>query len=289
MLPVAALAALFGLVVGSFLNVVIYRLPIMLDRRWRRDCQELLSPGQPAPDQGPPFDLARPASACPACSTPIRARHNVPVFGWLWLRGRCDACKAPISPRYPLVEAFTGLVSAVVVLRFGLTPESAGLLVLSWALIALSCIDFDHQILPDVITLPLLWLGIGMALAGERFGLDYAVIPNLEASVIGAVTGYLSLWCVYQLFRLTTGKEGMGYGDFKLLALLGAWLGWQVLPVVILLSALVGAVVGILLIVVRGRDRQLPIPFGPYLAAAGFVALLWGHDIIDAYLGMSGL
>lgn len=289
MLPVAALAALFGLVVGSFLNVVIYRLPIMLEREWRRQCQEFTSPEQPAPAPQAPFDLARPASACPACSAPIKARHNVPVLGWLWLRGRCAACKAPISPRYPLVEAFTGLASAVVVLRFGLTAESAGLLVLTWALIALSCIDFDHQILPDVITLPLLWLGIGMALAGGHLGLDYAVIPDLEASVLGAVAGYLSLWCVYWLFRLATGKEGMGYGDFKLLALLGAWLGWQVLPVVILLSALVGAVVGILLIVVRGRDRQLPIPFGPYLAAAGLVAMLWGHDLIDAYLGMSGL
>ncbi|MCC7258596.1 MAG: prepilin peptidase [Gammaproteobacteria bacterium] len=274
----AAVAALFGLVIGSFLNVVIHRLPIMLDREWRRQCQEFSAPGQEPPDPGPRFNLATPASACPACSTPIRARHNVPVLGWLWLRGRCAACGERIAVRYPLVEAFTGLVTAAVALRYGLTVESAALMVLCWALIALSGIDLDHQLLPDVITLPLMWLGIVMALAGERLGLGFGVIPDLEASVLGAVAGYVSLWSVYQLHHLVTGKEGLGYGDFKLLAALGAWLGWQVLHVIILMSSLVGATVGITMIVALGRDRSLRIPFGPYLAAAGLVTLLWGRQ-----------
>ncbi len=286
-MPELIAAALLGLVVGSFLNVVIYRLPLMLERGWRRQCRELLSPAEPQPDDGPPFDLVRPRSACPACKTPIKPQHNVPVLGWLWLRGRCAACRASIPARYPLVEALTGIVSVMVVLHFGVGLEAAGALLLSWALIALSGIDLDHQLLPDAITLPLLWLGVCLALAGEWHG-GFHTLADLHSSVIGAIAGYLSLWLVYHGFRLATGKEGMGYGDFKLLAALGAWLGWQSLPLVILLSALVGAIVGIALIVMRGRDRQLPLPFGPYLAAAGFVALLWGRVIIDTYLQLGG-
>jgi leader peptidase (prepilin peptidase)/N-methyltransferase len=281
-------AALLGLVVGSFLNVVIYRLPLMLEREWRRQSHEMLSPGTSAPDADPPFDLVRPRSACPACKTQIAARHNVPVLGWLWLRGRCAACGAAISPRYPLVETFTGLASLVVALRFGWTFECLAALGLTWSLIALAGIDLDHQILPDAITLPLLWAGIAVAVLGEQAG-GYQVLAGLQASVIGAMAGYLSLWLVYHAFRLVTGKEGMGYGDFKLLGALGAWLGWQSLPLVIMLSALVGAVTGIALIVLRGRDRQQPIPFGPYLAAAGLVALLWGEPLVAAYKRVSGL
>jgi leader peptidase (prepilin peptidase)/N-methyltransferase len=266
----------------------------MLDRGWRRQCREMLSPaqpeqrGNPEPKDEPPFDLMRPRSACPACNTPIKAYHNIPVLSYLLLRGRCAACAAGIPARYPVVETFTGLVSALLALRFGLTLECAGALLLCWSLIALSGIDLDHQLLPDVITLPLLWLGILFALLGENNG-GFLVLTNLRSSVIGAMAGYLSLWSVYHVFRLVTGKEGMGYGDFKLLAVLGAWLGWQMLPLIIMLSALVGALTGIALIMVRGRDRQLPLPFGPYLAAAGFVALLWGQPLIDAYRNISGL
>lgn len=285
--PVTAVAALLGLIVGSFLNVVIYRLPVMLDRDWRRQCREILSPGKPDADEGPPFDLVRPRSTCPACKTPIKAYHNIPVLSYVLLRGRCAACAAQIPLRYPLVEALTGAVSAAVALRFGLSLEGTGALLLCWSLIALSFIDLDHQILPDAITLPLLWLGIAFAVLGEDRG-GFLILTDLRSSIIGAMAGYLSLWLVYQGFRLVTGKEGMGYGDFKLLAVLGAWLGWQVLPLIILLSALVGAVTGIALIVIRGRDRQLPLPFGPYLAAAGFAALMWGQPLIGAYRGISG-
>lgn len=281
-------AALLGLVVGSFLNVVIHRLPRMLERDWRRQSHEVLHPGEPAPDPGPPFDLMRPRSACPACKAQIKAWHNIPVLSYLALGGRCAACGMRISARYPLVEAFTALVSALVAVRFGLTLEGTGALLLCWSLIALAVIDLDHQILPDIITLPLLWLGVLVAIVGDRGG-GHQVLAGLESSVIGAMAGYLSLWLVYHGFRLATGKEGMGYGDFKLLAALGAWLGWQALPLLILLSALVGALVGITLIIVRGRDRQLPLPFGPYLAAAGFVALLWGQPLTEAYLRASGL
>jgi len=283
----ASVAALFGLVVGSFLNVVIYRLPIMLERAWQRECREIAGGAEPSAE--PPFNLARPASACPACKAPVKARHNVPVLSYLWLRGRCAACGAGISPRYPLIETLTALISALIIWRFGWNLEGAGLLLLCWCLIALTCIDIDRQLLPDVITLPLLWAGIALALAGGLLGLDYAVIPDLQTSVIGAMAGYLSLWSVYHLFRLLTGKEGMGYGDFKLLAVLGAWLGWPMLPLVILLSAVVGAVTGIALMLLRGRDSQVPMPFGPYLAAAGFVALLWGAPILAAYRQASGL
>jgi leader peptidase (prepilin peptidase)/N-methyltransferase len=260
----------------------------MLEREWRRESRAMLSPGEPAEDDGAPFDLVRPRSACPACKAQIKARHNVPVLSYLWLRGRCASCGTPIPVRYPLVEAFTAVVSALVVLRFGASPEGAAALLLAWSLIALAVIDLDHQILPDVITLPLLWLGVIVALFGDEIG-GFRVLADLRGSVIGAVGGYISLWLVYHAFRLVTGKEGMGYGDFKLLGALGAWLGWQSLPLVILLSALVGAVTGIALIVIRGRDRQLPLPFGPFLAAAGFVALLWGQPLTEAYRRVSGL
>jgi leader peptidase (prepilin peptidase)/N-methyltransferase len=283
----AAVAAVFGLIVGSFLNVVIYRLPIMLDRDWRRQCREMLTPGQPPADEGPRFDLVKPRSACPACKAPIRAYQNIPVLSYLLLRGRCAACGARISLRYPLVEALSGAVAALVALRFGLSLEGLGALVLCWSLIALAFIDLDQQILPDIITLPLLWLGIALAV----FGADgrFTVLADLESSVIGAMAGYLSLWIVYHAYRLVTGKEGMGYGDFKLLGALGAWLGWQMLPLIILLSALVGAATGIALVVLRGRDHQLPLPFGPFLAAAGFVALVWGRPLLGAYWELSGL
>ncbi|MET0091064.1 MAG: A24 family peptidase [Candidatus Thiodiazotropha sp.] len=273
---------LIGLTVGSFLNVVIHRLPRMMEKQWHRDCQELLAAEQTeqvADDA--PYTLSHPASHCPHCGHQIRAWENIPVLSWLWLRGRCSACQKPISLRYPLVEAVTGGLSFVVAYHFGFTWVALAALVLTWALIALSMIDFDVQLLPDNITLPFLWLGLLINLGG--------LFTDLQSAVIGAAAGYLALWSVYQLFKRLTGKEGMGYGDFKLLALLGAWFGWQYLPQIILLSALVGAVVGILLIVVRGRDRNIPIPFGPYLAAAGWISMMWGEQINQAYLHWSGL
>lgn len=261
----------------------------MLDREWREQAAAARGDSTPGsetaiPAASPPevFNLLRPRSACPACHTPIKARHNVPVFSWLWLRGRCVACRAPIPARYPVVEAFTGLLSALVVWHFGFGPEAAAALLVTWALIALAVIDLDHQLLPDVITLPLLWAGLLFHLwvpdAGEPFA-------DLAGGVVGAVAGYLSLWLVYHAFRLVTGKEGMGYGDFKLFAALGAWLGWQMLPLIILLSAFTGALVGIALIVTGRQGRQAPIPFGPFLAAAGFVALIWGPVLTTAWLG----
>jgi leader peptidase (prepilin peptidase) / N-methyltransferase len=277
LLPVASL--LFGLSVGSFLNVVIYRLPKMLETQWTQDCLEHL--GQPGETPAAPFNLNRPASHCPSCQHKIRPWENIPVISWLMLRGRCSNCHNPISPRYPIIEAVTGLLSLTVAMHFGLSWATAGALLLTWALIALSMIDFDVQMLPDNITLPFLWLGLLLSLHG--------IFADTQAAIIGAVAGYLSLWSVYQLFKRLTGKEGMGYGDFKLLAMLGAWLGWQYLPQIILLSALVGAVVGVSLILLRGRDRNIPIPFGPYLAAAGWISLMWGDTINHAYLAWAGL
>ena len=272
------IAALFvlGLLIGSFLNVVVYRTPIILDRQWRRQCDELAGRETSA---APRFDIVVPRSACPACKAPIKAIHNVPVLSWLALRGRCASCKAGISARYPLVELLTGILSAAVAWKFGYTPQMGAALVLTWFLIALTFIDFDTQLLPDALTLPLLWLGLTASVLG------YTPIEPRNA-IMGALAGYLSLWSVYHLFRLATGKEGMGYGDFKLLAALGAWLGWQMLLPIILLSAAVGAVTGIALILLRGRDRNIPIPFGPFLAAAGWIALMWGQQIVTGYLGM---
>lgn len=272
-------AALLGLMVGSFLNVVVYRLPVMLERRWQGEARELLA--QAAPDEAvpaEPFNLATPRSRCGACGTTIPARHNLPVLSWLWLRGRAACCGARISARYPLVELLTALASGACAWRFGFTPELGAALLLSWTLIALTFIDFDTQLLPDDLTLPLVWLGLLFALVGVRVG-----DASLADAVAGAMAGYLALWSVYWGFRLVTGKEGMGYGDFKLLAALGAWLGWQALPQIILLSSLVGAVSGIALIVARRQDRSAPMPFGPYLAVAGWLALM-GVDLL-AFLG----
>lgn len=265
--------AVLGLVVGSFLNVVIYRLPVMMQRSWETQCQELLELEQTPRE---PFNLVKPNSRCPHCETPIGALENIPVISYLLQRGRCKHCNGPISARYPLIEILTAVLSGLTAWHFGFGWPALFAVILTWALIAMSFIDIDHQLLPDDITLPFLWLGLLLSL----FGL-YA---NMPSAIIGAVAGYLSLWLVYQLFKLVTGKEGMGYGDFKLFALFGAWLGWQTLPLILLLSSLVGAAVGITLILFRGRDRQLPIPFGPYLAAAGWIAMLWGNDITQAYL-----
>ncbi len=273
---------LLGLVVGSFLNVIAYRLPLMLERAWRAEAAAAEGREPPAAER---FDLAWPASRCPACAAPIAARHNIPVLSWLLLRGRCASCKAAIARRYPLVEAFTGIVSVVVAWHFGASWATPAALVLTWFLIALSLIDLDHKLLPDNLTLPLVWLGLLLAVV-EIDGAP--IFTDLRSSVIGAAAGYLSLWSVYQLFRLITGKEGMGYGDFKLLAALGAWLGWQLLPMVIVLSAAVGSVVGIALIATGQRERQAEIPFGPYLAGAGWLALLFGQDLMAWYLNLTG-
>jgi Type II secretory pathway, prepilin signal peptidase PulO and related peptidases len=283
-----------GLIVGSFLNVVIHRLPIMLERQWRAQCEELARESAGSGPQSAPtasasgtderFNLLVPRSACPACKAPIRAHQNIPVLSYLFLKGRCAACGARISPRYPIVEALTGVMSAVVAWKFGFGWPAAAALLLTWFLIALTFIDVDHQLLPDNLTLPLVWLGLLFALWGPEGSGSIPV--DLRSSVIGAVAGYLSLWSVYHLFRLLTGKEGMGYGDFKLFAALGAWLGWQMLLPVILVSAAVGAVTGIVVLAITGRDRATPIPFGPFLAAAGWLMLLFGPELVSGYLGL---
>lgn len=281
--PAAALAAagILGLLVGSFLNVVIYRLPKMMEREWREQCVDFLgieNLKEPEKFQATSvkFNLVTPNSTCPHCGHQIRPWENIPIISYVALRGKCSSCKASISIRYPIIELVTGALSAAAVFVFGANATGLAAMFFFWCLIALTMIDVDTQLLPDSITLPLLWLG----LIANHFGL----FTNLDSAVIGAVAGYLSLWSVYWLFKLLTGKEGMGYGDFKLLAALGAWLGWQMLLQIILLSALVGAVIGISMIVLRGRDRNIPIPFGPYLAVAGAIALLWGHDINQLYL-----
>ncbi|MCB1857063.1 MAG: prepilin peptidase [Gammaproteobacteria bacterium] len=270
---------LVGLSVGSFLNVVAFRLPVMLDREWKSQCRELLEL-EPSPPRES-YNLAYPPSRCPHCGHNIRAIENIPVVSYLWLRGRCAVCKDPISPRYPIVEACTGLLSLMVAWHFGVGWETPAALLLTWALIALSLIDFDHQLLPDDIVLPLIWAGLLVSL--------FDLFSATSAAVIGAVAGYLSLWVVFQLFRMLTGKEGMGYGDFKLLAVFGAWLGWQSLFQIVLISSLVGAVAGLSMILFRGRDRTVPIPFGPYLAVAGWISLMWGETINRAYLTWSGI
>jgi len=272
----ALAAGVLGLIVGSFLNVVIHRLPIMMERDWAAQCAELRGEAPPVFE---PLSLARPRSRCPRCGHAITAVENIPVLSWLLLRGRCKGCAAPISFRYPLVEALTGLLFAFAAWHFGFAAAGLGALVFLAALVALTGIDFDTQLLPDDITLPLLWLGLAL----NAFG----VYTDLKSAVIGAMAGYLSLWAVYWAFKLITGKEGMGYGDFKLLAALGAWLGWQVLPLTVLLSSLVGAVVGIALMVIARHGRNVPIPFGPYLAAAGAIALFWGRPLTHAYLGIN--
>jgi leader peptidase (prepilin peptidase)/N-methyltransferase len=287
--PVLFTASVFvlGLVIGSFLNVVIYRLPIILEREWRTQAAEFLPPSDSAATTitAPivePFTLSTPGSACPACKAPIKAWQNIPVISWLILRGRCAACSAPISARYPLVELGTGLLSAWVAWHFGFGAAAACALVVTWALIALTGIDVDHQLLPDSITLPLLWAGLLAAVViGPFAGASLPV--SARDAIIGAAAGYLSLWLVFHTFRLITGKEGMGYGDFKLFGALGAWLGWKLLPLIILLSAATGAILGILMIVLRGRDRAAPMPFGPYLAAAGWLAMMYGEGLVNGY------
>ena len=270
-----AIAALFGLFVGSFLNVAIYRLPVMLERDWLAQAAEVRGETTPAQE---PFNLAVPRSRCQHCGHLITALENIPILSYLVLRGRCRHCGTGISPRYPLVEALTAVLTALVAWHFGANVAALTAMVFVWFLIALTFIDFDTQLLPDSLTLLLLWLG----LAANLFGLH----TDLHSAVVGAMAGYLSLWSVYWLFKLATGKEGMGFGDFKLLAAIGAWVGWQNLPLTILLSSLIGAIVGILLIALARHDRNVHIPFGPYLAGAGFIALLYGNRLTEAYLGL---
>ena len=275
-LPVMlVLAGFLGLIVGSFLNVLIYRLPKMMQAEWETQCAELRN--DPV-TEGPRYNLMVPRSACPHCHHQITAAENIPVFSWLLLRGKCSVCKASISPRYLLVELVACLLSVAVVWKLGATWQTMGGLVFVWSLIALAFIDFDTSLLPDSITMPLIWLGL-------LFNISTSFAP-LSHAVVGAVAGYLILWSIYWLFKLVTGKEGMGYGDFKLLAAIGAWLGWELLPVTILLSSVVGTIVGISMIVLIKHDRRVPIPFGPYLAGGGLVALFFGNQLTQAYLGL---
>jgi leader peptidase (prepilin peptidase)/N-methyltransferase len=349
---VAGVVFVLSLLVGSFLNVVIHRLPIMLDREWKAQAREMLaevpspqpspaecgrgseepspglrctspadagevqeqelepssalratspasaeeveeqepspglrptSPAEPGEVQDERYNLLVPRSRCPHCNVEIKAHQNIPVLSYLLLGGKCANCGTRISPRYPIVELVTALLSTAVALKFGWHWQTIAALVFTWSLIALTVLDLDHTILPDVITLPLLWLGLLASLAWHN-GLTPPAPVDTHSAVVGAIAGYLSLWSVYWAFKLLTGKEGMGYGDFKLFGALGAWLGWQMLPLVLLFSAFTGAIVGIALIVVRGRDRNVPMPFGPYLAAAGWIALMWGPQIMLTYI-----
>lgn len=273
------LVGLFSLAIGSFLNVVIYRLPLMLQRSWRRDCIQFLDlPSEGEPPE--PFNLVLPNSFCPACHTGIKPRHNIPLLGYMWLRGRCAHCGTAIPLRYPLVEILTAVVSVTIVWQFGWSVQSILGLLLSWILIALSMIDLEHHLLPDTITLPGLWLGLVSSLGGW--------LSDPASSILGACMGYGVLWLVYHLFRLATGKQGMGYGDFKLLAMLGGWLGWSMIPAIVLISSTLGAAIGVALIATKARSRNQPIPFGPYLALAGWIALMWGPQLNAAYLQWLG-
>ena len=282
--PVLFVATCFllALLIGSFLNVVIYRLPIMMEREWRAQCEEIAdTPSAELPTGR--FDLVAPRSRCPDCGHQITALQNIPVISYLVLGGKCGNCEAPISSRYPSIELLTAVLTGVVAWRFGFGWEAMAAIAMTWALIAISVIDLDHLIIPDSISLPLIWAGLFLSLFHETAGAEILFV-DAKTAIAGGLAGYLSLWSIYHLFRLLTGKEGMGYGDFKLLAALGAWLGWQMLPLIILLSALVGATVGISLIVFKRQDRSVPIPFGPYLAAAGWIGMLYGPQIIDGYL-----
>lgn len=276
---------LVGLLVGSFLNVVIHRLPIMMEREWRSQCAELNNPALSESVSKAatiaPYNLHTPRSACPKCKHQISALENIPVLSYLALRGKCKSCGTPISMRYPIVEAVSGILSAYAAWHFGFGLAAIGAIIFIWALVALTFIDFDTQLLPDDITFPLLWLGIIFNM--------YGTFTTLSNSIAGAIAGYLVLWSVYWMFKLVTGKEGMGYGDFKLLAAIGAWLGWPMLPLVIMLSSVVGAVVGITLIVAMRHGRNIPIPFGPYLAGGGLIALFWGQQLTQSYLQMLAL
>jgi len=266
-------ATLFGLLVGSFLNVVIHRLPKMMEQEWHRNCAELRN--EEIADS-PSYNLVLPRSACPSCGHQIRAWENIPVISYLALGGKCSGCKTRISPRYPLVEAATGLLTGLIAWHFGFGVTALTAMLFAFGLIALTLIDFDTHLLPDDITLPLMWLGLLLNINGT--------FTDLQSAVIGAMAGYLLLWSIYWLFKLVTGKEGMGYGDFKLLAAIGAWFGWQLLPAVILLSSLAGSAIGIGLIVLARHGRNVPIPFGPYLALGGIAALFWGSRMANLYL-----
>jgi leader peptidase (prepilin peptidase)/N-methyltransferase len=280
---------IFGLLIGSFINVIIYRLPIILKKQWQSDCIEFLDElNHPQQEntltnkkQSETYNLNTPRSSCPNCGHLITAVENIPVLSYLILRGKCRECKSKISIRYPLIEILCAIVALLVALKFGVTINTAAMIVLSWALITLSIIDYDHQFLPDEITLPFLWLGL-------LFNAYFNVIPLFDA-VVGAVVGYMTFWCLYKAFKLLTGKEGMGYGDFKLLALLGAWFGWQSLLMIILISSLTGAIVGITLILLKFQEKGKPIPFGPYLAFAGWIVLMWGEKLKLFYFQFTGL
>jgi len=272
--------AIFSLLIGSFLNVVIYRLPKMLEQSWYKECREFLADELKTPTESThqvkDITLSTPASTCPKCGHLIRFYENIPVISWLFLRGKCSQCKHKISLRYPLIELITACLSTVIAVHYGVTLTAVFLILLTYALICLTMIDFDHMLLPDQITLPFIWLGLLINING-------AIVP-LHDAVIGAVVGYMSLYCIFWVFKLLTGKEGMGYGDFKLVALFGAWLGWQLLPLLILMASVVGAIIGISLLLFKGHKREQAIPFGPYLAIAGWITLLWGNTIWQWYL-----
>jgi leader peptidase (prepilin peptidase)/N-methyltransferase len=272
------LLGLFSLLVGSFLNVLIHRLPIMLERSWRQEYQDYFAEGDNPPAQTEPYNLFLPRSACPHCGHQITALENIPLLSWLFLKGRCSSCQHPISARYPLVELLCALASVSVAFYYPPGWALAGALLLTWILLALTFIDFDKLLLPDQLTLPLLWVGL-------LLNLSHQFVPLTDA-VIGAIAGYMVLWSIYWAFKLLTGKEGMGYGDFKLLAALGAWLGWQSLPLILIISSCVGAILGITLVVMRRHQQSKPMPFGPYLAIAGWIALLWGEQLTNWYLGL---
>lgn len=277
----ASLSLVLGLMVGSFLNVVILRLPAILEYQWRQSCRELNGIETATPPEPPPPGIVTPRSRCPRCRRPLSPLENVPIISYIALRGRCRGCGQSISPRYPIVEAATGLLSLAVALTLGFTAQGMAALLLTWLLIVLSVIDLDHQLLPDNLTLPGLWAGLSLSL--------WDIFSTPSDAIIGALAGYLSLWSLYHAFRLLTGKEGMGYGDFKLLALLGGWLGWQMLPGIILISSIVGAMVGLALIALGDRQSGQPMPFGPFLAAGGWIMLLWGPQINEGYLRLAGL
>ena len=269
--------ALVGLVVGSFLNVVIFRLPVMMEQEWKSQCRSLLGINNAVQEEvKPTFNLIIPRSHCPKCKNIITAMHNIPVISYLILGGKCKICGARISPRYPLVELMTGILTAFIAWYFGVQIKTLFIILLTWALICLSFIDFDHQLLPDDITLPLLWLGIICNM--------FNLFTDLQSSLLGAIFGYSILWIIFISYKMLTGKEGMGYGDFKLLAMLGAWSGWQMLPLIILFSSLLGAIIGISLIIIAKHGKNIPIPFGPYLAIAGWIAMIWGQEIMYVYM-----
>jgi leader peptidase (prepilin peptidase)/N-methyltransferase len=274
----ASIATVFGLLVGSFLNVVIYRLPKQLKYEWSQQSYEWLNNEEYT--EAKPNGIAYPASHCQHCKTPIKAWHNIPVISWLLLKGQCASCSKSISIRYPIVEALTGLLTYLVILKFGWSIQSIGALILTWSLVALTFIDFDEQLLPDNIVLPVLWLGLGLN--------AYSVYASPKDALLGAIAGYLALWIVFQIFKLLTKKDGMGFGDFKLLSLFGAWLGWQYLPQIILISSALGSVVGLALIITGKLSRDKPMAFGPYIALAGWLAFIWGDAVNNWYLGISG-